>query len=192
MRELRVRRAYAFVSIMLGLALLASAKGRTTVDNVMEVWLNSSVQKVTGRPWPLGQGGQPLGMTAAEEPWEVVVHLPSGRTFRLRSIHTTLQQERGIVNVISMLPLAQPVDFKSAIDRLEEIARGQKIEERKFYEIVSSWREAPPVQGAFAPKYMARTQIEAGVNLYASIKPAGTSADSWFVVLEFQKAVSRP
>src|SRR5215471_17589417 len=118
MCQLNSRLARAWGPIMLGISLIACAKGRMTVDKVMEVWLNGPVEKVTGRPWPRGQDGQPLGMTTAEEPWEIVVNLPSGRTYRLRSIHTTLQQERGIVTVVSMLPLTDPVDFKTAIDRI--------------------------------------------------------------------------
>jgi hypothetical protein len=174
--------------LLSSLVLLGCKPERKPVALVIDVWMNQSLENVTGKPWPRAKaGGAPLGMTAVEQPCEVALHLPSTRTLNLRSRQTTLQQERGIVTLVSVLPLDELVEFETAIAKAEEIARQQNIQDRKFQETLSHWRDAPPNRDPFGPKYMARVAIEPGVNMYVFIKPSAV-ANGWFIALEFQKA----
>jgi hypothetical protein len=191
MSKVKARVLRACVILVLSSALFDCSRERKPVNLVMDVWINQSVEKVAGRPWPHAKDGEPLGMTAVEQPCEVVLHLPSANTLRLKSKQTVLQQERGIVTSVSVLPLDELVDFGTAIVKAEEIARQHGIQERKFYEVISHWRDAPPNRDPFAPKYMARTAVEPGINLYVNLKPSSGEA-GWFIALDFQRAAVSP
>lgn len=185
------------ILILLGLAYMwpfgKSSKilDTNTSDLVVDVWMNEQVEKVTGRAWPRAKDGEPLGMTTIQEPCEVALHLPSAKVLRLESKQTTLQQERGVVTLVSVLPLNKAVEFDMAVTKAEEIARAQGIKEQKFFDTLSSWRKSFSSKDTPGSKYMTRALVESGINLYVSIKPSG-NATGFFITLEFHKAAAEP
>ena len=162
---------------------------RKRVDLVLDVWMNQSLQRIIGRSWPLTKTGVPAGMTTVPQPCTVRLHLPSARTLQLEATQLILQQEEGIVTLVSVLPLHEAVDFGTAIGRAEEITRGLGLQDRKFFETMEHWRDAPPSAELFDPKYMVRVAVESGVNLYVRIKPTSDQS-RWFIALEFHKAAA--
>jgi hypothetical protein len=176
------------VAALQSFCLVACSPERKAVNPVIDVWMNESVEKMTGKRWPRARDGDPLGMTAVEQPAEIVVHLPGTTALRFRSKHTVLQQERGMVTLVSVLPLDKAVDFQTAITKAEEISRGHGVTDKRFHETILHWRDAPPERGPFAPKYTARTAMGSRVNLYVDIRPADD--DGWLIALELQKNAS--
>jgi hypothetical protein len=149
---------------------------------VIQVWMNQSIDKVSGRPWPRYDDGRPLGMTMTDEPWETVLHLPSGRTLRLQSKSTTLDQETGVVTSVITLPLFNLVDFKTAVTKAEEISRELNIQDPKVHQTMAEWLEKPS-QGV---KYSVRTNLESSVNLYIEVKQHPRE-NGWLIALDFER-----
>jgi hypothetical protein len=155
---------------------------------MVDLWMNQAVEKMTRRPWPRSDDGQPLGMTAIQQPCELTLHLPSTKTLRLTSKQTILQQEGGIVTLVSVLPLEAPLDFGSALAKAQETARKLEISDRKLLERLSHWSN-PSDGNKSDPKYMARARVEPGVNLYVKMLPTNDDT-GWFIALEFHRAVA--
>jgi len=132
--------------------------------------------------------GRPLGMTVIEAPCRVVLHLPSTRTVEVQSTSTTLQQERGFVTVVAILPLKRLVSFGGAVEEAEKLARECKVKDGKVYETMSKWRQAGPNCDPFGPKYLTRATVEPTVDVNIRVRPHPTQ-DGWFVAVEFDGEV---
>jgi len=126
-------------------------------------------------------------MTMTDEPWETVLHLPSGRTLTLQSKSTTLDQESGIVTSVITLPLFSLVDFKTAATRAQEISRDLGVQDPKLYQAMRAWLEKPPRH----EKYSVRTKLEPSVNLYVEVKPHPRE-NGWFIALDFERDAGSP
>jgi hypothetical protein len=129
-------------------------------------------------------------MTTIEQPCDTFLHLPSGRVVRLHSKTTTLQQERGIVTLVSVLPLSTLVPFEVAIAKVEEIAREQGVQDRRFYDTVAEWRSDSGLRNSSTSKYEARAILEPQVNLYAKVRPHPTET-GWFIAIDLQRTATQ-
>lgn len=194
MHKIDFRFLASMITFLLVLTSSCNQKGRTIMSQTtkcsMQVWINQSVEKVSGRPWPRYDDGKPLEMTTTSEPCETTLHLPDGRALDLQSKSTTLEQDQGIVTAVITLPLFSLVDFKTAIAKAHEVSQDIGVRDPKFYETIAAWGARAPTTDAFAPKYMVRTNLEPSVNLYLELKHHPTQ-EGWFVSLDFERNAGR-
>ena len=158
---------------------------------VIEVWLMDSTDRVKGRPWPTYDDGRPLEITAVEEPFELVLHLPSGREIRMRAKAATFEQDNGVVSQVSPLPLMGLVEFRDAVAEAKRIAADLRVDtDPQLRARLMEWQGQNPEADMFSnPVYMARAQLETGVLLYIEIKPH-PNGDGWYVIVDFTRPAS--
>lgn len=165
-------------------------KGHFTNQNAkcsMQVWINQSIDRVSGRPWPRYDDGRPLGMTTTDGPCETTLHLPDGRTLNLHSKSTTLEQDRGIVTAVITLPLFTLVDFKTAVAKAQALSHRIGVNDPKFYETILAWGSKAPTTDSlgFPTKYMVRAILESSVDFYVELKQ-DWKQEGWFISLDFE------
>lgn len=198
MRELTFRILFSVITFTAAVTLGCSQKGHTfmsqSIKCSMQVWINQSVDKVSGRPWPRYDDGKPLEMTMTDDPCETILHLPSGKTLDLQSKSTTLNQDHGIVTLVSVLPLPSLVDFRTAVAKLEQMAHAIGIQDAHFYETIHVWLQKPPSRNPFGPKYRTGASLEEGVDVFVKVEPhqpEDEPDDGWFVAVDFERALKK-
>jgi len=154
---------------------------------VIEVWLLEPIDRVKGRTWPRYSDGRPLEMTAQEDPCEVIVHLPSGRVISLTAKAAKLDQDKGVVIRVSLLPLMELVPFRTAAAAVKRIAADLRINPGDpLWQTLEEWQKQNPDPDVYSSRvYMAKTKLEKGVLLYLAIKVH--SERGWYVVVDLTR-----
>jgi hypothetical protein len=105
------------------------------------------VSGLKGHEWPRGydwvrdKPNQPRSQIVRDEPHELVVHLPSGRTLRHISKATFFKQERGTVVRASLLPHPGLLHYQDAIKLLEAILEQWDAElDERTKKSVEQWK----------------------------------------------------
>jgi hypothetical protein len=162
------------------------------MDNTIDVVLLGTTAQVRGKRWPSDRDGQPSALTAIESPCELALHLPSGRTLRLRAHTMTLSQRDDKVSAVTVLPLANLVSFPQAAAEIERLAAQLGVADKVFDSTLARWREQQPAidpRAATWPKYMVKAELEPQIDVYSQIK-SHASGRGWFIALEFSKSAS--
>lgn len=151
------------------------------------------ITKLKGHEWSRGyhwvreEPNQPLSQILLEQPHDLVVQLPSGRTIRHVSKATFVKQERGTVVRASLMPcLSAPIRYQDAIALLESILERWDAEpNERTKESLAKWK----AEGDLKPYALA--ERGGGAVLHGEDKVAisfqirSTSSESgWYVALD--------
>lgn len=173
--------------LIAGVALFIPIKGNLAMADGLgcktEVWINESIERVSGKRWPRASDGTPLSMRAIEEVCEIVLHLPTKGSWAIASKQTIMQQQRNFVTVVAVLPFAGTLNFASALAAADNFVAAHQIRDIRFLERLANWRTAPPNKSPFGSGYRAITQIDKGVDLVLELKYQA-SRDAWFLSIE--------
>jgi hypothetical protein len=154
------------------------------------VELLGPISALKGHNWPLGydwvsdRANQPVSMTAADVPHELIIHLPSGRTIRHISGATFFSQTRGIVDRASLMPHPGLLPYQEAIKLLELILQGWDGEpDERGSRLLAQWK----AEGDLKPWELARRQGSAilqgedKVGVFFQIRPRDAG---WYLVVD--------
>jgi len=156
----------------------------------VEVWLFQPVSQLKGHSWPVHTDGRPLELATIQEPCFLTVHFPSGKTFRTPAKLVTMNQDHGVVEEVSPLPLMEPADFKAAVDSVGRVINALDVNPHDpCREKLHEWRAHGP--GDSWTTYTTGTELEQGVGLFLEIK-ALPGQHRWYLVLNFEKSTRTP
>jgi hypothetical protein len=156
----------------------------------VQVWLDAPIARVQGRSWPSYTDGRLMEATVIDEPQPVIVHLPGGRPVRMESMLTTIRQQQGVVQTVSLLPLKELSDYSGTIQQVIRIVSELGLDaERKLTTRLESWQQTPPDPGAQAHRRTIGAELEPASMIYTEVVPYG-SGDGWYAVILF--GVRRP
>jgi hypothetical protein len=169
--------------IMVALTYGCEQEGKEVVAPKCEVWLDGSVEKLSGIDWPKDEGGL-IDFTGEQDPLDITIHFPSGRRFSHYSRVTFLDQVDGIVCRVVVTPIKLPADFRSAVDALKEIGKALGISKNEqFATKIDSWLNELPPSDSFESRSLG-CEVEKGVDLFAEIRTIGIEK-GWLLSLEF-------
>ncbi len=103
-------------------------KGKNPLPEI-SIQLLGPLSSLKGRTWPRGydwvynKPDQPLIMATVDEPHELTVYLPSGKTLRHLSKLTFFTQDSGKVLTVKLVPNIHLLTFQEAIVELEELLK---------------------------------------------------------------------
>jgi hypothetical protein len=148
------------------------------------------VSSLKGHKWPRGydwvheKEDQLVSQTAEDEPHELVMHLPSGRTIRHISKATFFTQKGGVVDLASLMPHPGLLQYQDAIKLLERILQkwDAKPDERT-QKLLTTWK----AEGDLKPWELAQRgggadlHGEDKVDINFAIRP---SKAGWYLVID--------
>jgi hypothetical protein len=159
----------------------------------ISVELLGPITTLKGHAWTRGydlvhdKPDQPLSQILANEPHELVIHLPGGRTIRNVSKATFFTQKRGVVDRVSLMPhLGPAMKFQDAIALLERTLKEWDAEpDEPTKESLTKWK----AEGDLKPWELAQRdggavlhgENKAGISF--NIRPTSSNA-GWYLAID--------
>jgi hypothetical protein len=168
----------------LSLAVVVNCTGcrlpRLTPSPEIRLSFPGPVESLSGMDWPTDDRGL-SEVTCRQEPCNLTVAFPSGRTFRTPTRLLFLEQREGIITNVDVLPMQELAPFPEAVGQVERFAEGLGVSgQRQVRRRLKEWRETRPESSVST-----RGLIEEPVAVFFEIKPH-PSGRGWFVTLTFE------
>ncbi len=160
----------------------------------IEVWLSEPVEKIKGHAWPHHspnfENGRLMDIAGTSDPHVVTIHFPSGQSYTTWSNSVAMDQQKGRLYHIQLVPLADRVTNQEALDTIERIAKELRVDtDFKFRSMLAQWRKETPSQTWAS--YEGQFQVEKDIDVRFEAKYASNAGNpsvdkGWYVVLKFE------
>lgn len=154
-----------------------------TTPLIVQVTLGGSVNDVRGVEWPTRDNKlfEFFPFSNDEEPFDVTLTLPSGRTFSSRCRALFLNQKGQMVTDVVITPLEDLLQWPEAIDYCATLGNKLQLDTHPLYRL--------PERGELSLKTPVdrisnRLDIDEGVSLFVELK-RHASGDGYYASLEF-------
>jgi len=169
------------------------AQSRKAEDRLPEVSVDllGPITSLKGSAWPRGydwvhkQSDQPLPMAAVEQPHQLLVHLPSGRTLSHASKVTFLTKDadRAIIKFITLTPSMRLLRFQDAVSELQRLlSRWDCIPTPVSARRIDEWKKEGDLQPDPVASFSGAAEIrgDKDLELFFEIRPGD---GGWFISL---------
>ncbi|MFN4261943.1 MAG: hypothetical protein ACK4RK_21900 [Gemmataceae bacterium] len=95
----------------------------------IEVWINDSINKLKGMQWKREPDGQPFRIAARDRSCNVVVHFPSGQSYKIWTNTLFLGRKDETVSLIQIVPLKRRVTFIESVHTMQQIMTDLQVRE---------------------------------------------------------------
>jgi hypothetical protein len=155
----------------------------------VSVRLLGPAEVITGIDVPKGLVNQGDTYLRVEEPADVTVQLPGGRTIRQRVKSISVNVNHGVVVDIHLLPLPKSVPYREAIAELRRLlcAMGIEPDERMRKQMATWPDDSPGYSVGFYPlTYRTGVDLSESVAVEVVVRPADDGG--WFLALTLAAA----
>jgi hypothetical protein len=159
----------------------------------VSVGLLGPVETITGMEMPKGQADQRGVYLRVQEPADVTVQLPGGRTVQTQVKYVSVNVENGVVLDVHLLPLMRSLPYKEAIAELHRCLDRLGISpDDQMRKMMAEWPDDAlgfdPVKrpGFYPHSYRAGMSLSESASLMVKMRSADDGG--WFFVLTFEAA----